>query len=198
MEEKETYTGEDIAKMQTMDPKDLTSHQRQIANLHPAAVGEIRNPHGRPKGIKNWSVVFQHLLDDPKFFHSIVSSLPKDWNGVVGETSAEAIAAALIAATSRETLKELANGQPLSHDVREGIALINRLGFGEKFTVDTSDSFFHQTQIIFEVAQPPKQDQEYIEAENQIEHKEQLAIGADIIPDEPVPEIQNPNQQNAS
>ena len=93
-------------------------------------------------------------------------------------------------------MKALSSGRSIDRNTKEAISLINKLGFGEKFVVDTDDSFFHKTVINFNVV-PPKHriDDEYEGQENKIQEAEVMSLGGLEIPNEPVQEIQ-PIDQN--
>lgn len=48
--------------------------EKQLANLIPAAKGDIRNPNGRGKGTKNLSTLIQELLNDEEFEANLLDS----------------------------------------------------------------------------------------------------------------------------
>ena len=196
MEEKEKYTREDINYLKTLPRDQLTPKQRGLVNLNPPTVGTVLNPKGKQKGMKNWSTHFQKLMGSETFFKTIVNKMPGEWDNLVDNTPGEVIAAGLIAITSREIMKALSSGRSIDRNTKEAISLINKLGFGEKFVVDTDDSFFHKTVINFNVV-PPKHriDDEYEGQENKIQEAEVMSLGGLEIPNEPVQEIQ-PIDQN--
>ena len=91
--------------------EELTPEQRRLRNLNPIKNGEVRNPNGAKKGSKHWSTYFQKMMDDPKFFQTFVKSLPKEWEGIIDNSSAKAIAAAVIATTTRKSLEKASKNE---------------------------------------------------------------------------------------
>lgn len=150
------YTREDIEalkKIRDENPELLTPEERGLANLTPIKKGEIKNPKGRGKGVKNWSSHFKKLMGDEDFLKTIIKSNPKEWDGIVGEYPADVIAAGIIATVTREVSKAVVEGKPLSMATTRSIDLLNKLGFGEQknITLDDSEGFFEKTNITFTV-----------------------------------------------
>ena len=151
------YTKEDIKAMQKQDPATLTPQERRLANLHPIEKGEVRNPKGKPKGVKSWSTHFKKLMGDEEFLKTIISSTPKEWDGIVGDYPADVIAAGVIATVTREVAEAVINQRPLSEATTRSIALLNKIGFGEKVVVDAEEGFFDKPVINFTVVPPKEQ-----------------------------------------
>lgn len=106
---------------------------------------------GRPKGCKNWSTRFQKLMGDEEFLKTIVKGTPKEWQEIVGETPADFIAACLIATVARSSATAMQKGEPLSRDIKDSIALIGKLGFGDKVVMEPENGFFTRPILNFEV-----------------------------------------------
>lgn len=74
----------------------MPNNPKAIDNLIPAKKGEIRNPKGRPKGIKNWSVIVQELLGDEALVDKVVSKKPTYWEYLPTKNGANAIVIAMM------------------------------------------------------------------------------------------------------
>ena len=131
--------------------ENLTSEQRRLRNLNPIKNGEVRNPNGAKKGSKHWSTYFQKMMDDPEFFKTFVKSIPKEWTDIVDNSSAKAIAAAVVSSTTKKCLETAAKGEEIDKDTREMIALLNKVAYGDKVVYSTDDSFFNSPVINFNV-----------------------------------------------
>lgn len=139
--------------------EDLTPEQRRLRNLTPLQKGTVLNPNGGKKGVKHWSTIFQKMMEDEQFFHTFVKSIPKEWDSIVENSSAKAIAAAVISATVRKCMECTAKQQPIDKDTREMIALLNKIGYGDKVVYSTDDSFFNNPVINFNVV-PDREEKE--------------------------------------
>mgnify|MGYP001209475091 CR=1 FL=1 len=131
--------------------ENLTSEQRRLRNLNPIKNGEVRNPNGAKKGSKHWSTYFQKMMDDPEFFKTFVKSIPKEWTDIDDNSSAKAIAAAVVSSTTKKCLETAAKGEEIDKDTREMIALLNKVAYGDKVVYSTDDSFFNSPVINFNV-----------------------------------------------
>lgn len=131
--------------------EELTPEQRRLRNLNPIKNGEVRNPNGAKKGSKHWSTYFQKMMDDPEFFKTFVKSIPKEWTDIVDNSSAKAIAAAVVSSTTKKCLETAAKGGEIDKDTREMIALLNKVAYGDKVVYSTDDSFFNSPVINFNV-----------------------------------------------
>lgn len=142
-----------IEWLKTQEPETLTPEQRRLRNLKPARDGEVRNPNGPKKGVKHWSTHFRKLMEDEDFFKTFVSGVPKEWEGIVDNSSAKAIAAAVIASTSRRCMECLAKNEPLDRETREMVALLNKLGYGDKVVIEDieGNSPFNRPALFFDV-----------------------------------------------
>ena len=156
MEQKYTREGiEELRKIRDESPDLLTSKEKGIANLKPAQKGEVRNPKGRGKGVKNWSAHFKKLMGDEKFLKTIIKSSPKEWDGIVGDYPADVIAAGVIAVITREVAKSVVEGKSLSNATLRSIELLNKTAYGEKVVHDIEEEgFFDKTNITFQVISP--------------------------------------------
>lgn len=131
--------------------EDRTPEERRLANLVPYKPGQSGNPKGRKKGCKNWSTHFQKLMGDPDFLKTIISSTPAQWQDIVGDIPADVIAAGLIANIVKDVAKSISGEKPLSKDTRDAIALLNKIGYGDKIVHEDPDSVFNKPNLIFEV-----------------------------------------------
>lgn len=161
MEEKK-YTREDIEELKKKDPNELTPREKGLINLQPNKPGETGDKHlgGRKKGTPNWSTHFKKLMGDEQFLNSIISSLPKQWEGVVDKYPASVIAAGLIASTTRRVAEAIVNNQAIDKETLEMIDRISKIGYGDKVIhdVDNEDGFFEKVSFNFEVV--PSKEQE--------------------------------------
>lgn len=88
--------------------------------------GEVRNPKGRPEGIKNWSTVVQSLLADEDFADKIIAKKPSWWTNLPNKNLANIIASAML-------IKAAGGDDKAAKWVRE-------TGFGNKVTHDFEQS----------------------------------------------------------
>lgn len=131
--------------------EELTPEQRRLRNLNPIKNGEVRNPNGAKKGSKHWSTYFQKIMDDPEFFNTFIKSVPQKWTNIVDNSSAKAIAAAVVFSTTKNCLETVATGKEIDKDTRDMIALLNKIAYGDKITYSADDSFFNSPVINFNV-----------------------------------------------
>lgn len=162
------HTPVDLETLRQKPKEQLTPRERGFLNLKPAKKGEVRNPNGRPKGLKNWPTIFKNLMNDEKFLNTLIASKPRDWDGMVGDTPAEVLAAVVIASTIRSAAKYIGQDKPLPKDVREMILLVSKLTYGDKVKIESDGGFFQQPVINFSVVedrkdQPEVQDGEIVE-----------------------------------
>jgi len=146
-----------IEWLKTQDPATLTPEERRLRNLKPTKDGEVRNPVGGKKGVQHWSSYFRKFMDDEDFFKTFVKSVPKEWEQLIQGSSGKAIAAALVASTSVKCMKAIAEGKEVDKDTREMIALINKIGYGDKVVFEADDGFFNKTNLTFNVL-PDRED----------------------------------------
>lgn len=159
------YTKQDIERLRAIkdsDPSKLKPEEIKYANLHPIEKGEVRNPEGRKKGTKNWHTHFQNLMGDEKFLSTIISQLPKQWEGVVEKYPASVIAAGLIATATQQVAKSIAEGKPVDEATLKIIDRIQRIGYGEtkNVNIDSQEGgFFEKVNFNFSVVPDrPKED----------------------------------------
>ncbi len=145
------YSAADIEALKQEDPANLSPMERKLANLKPIQKGEVRNPKGRGKGVKNWSTHFKKLMGDEKLLKSVISAKPSEWEGIVDDIPADVIAAGLIATVTREVSKSVVEGKPIDKDTLKAIELLNKTAFGEKQILDTEEGFFSNPTISFTV-----------------------------------------------
>lgn len=146
-----------IEWLKTQDPATLTPEQRRLRNLTPLKTGDVINPKGGKKGVQHWSTYFRKFMDDEKFFNSFIKSVPDEWTDLIQNSSGKAIAAALVASTAMKCMKAVAEGKEIDRDTREMVALINKIGYGDKVVFEADDSFFNKTNLIFNVI-PDRED----------------------------------------
>lgn len=160
MEDKK-YTREDIEALKKKDPSELTGREKGLANLKPAKKGEIRNPKGRGKGVKNWSTYFKNLLNDEQFLSTIIKSLPDTWNDTVEKYPASVIAAGLITTATQSVAKSVAEGKPVDEQTLRTLDRIQRFTYGDKIThdVDEDSGFFEKAVFNFNVVKPEKREE---------------------------------------
>lgn len=151
-----------IEWLKTQDPNTLTPEQRKLRNLKPVKRGEVRNPEGGKKGALHWSTYYRKLMDDPEFFKTFITGVPKEWEGLINNSAAKAIAAAVITSTSKRCMECLAKNEPLDKDTREMVALLNKLGYGDKFVIEDSEgnSPFNRPALYFDVIPSKKLEEE--------------------------------------
>ena len=159
MEEKK-YTREDIEELKKKDPNELTAKEKGLANLRPNKAGEPRLG-GRKKGTPNWSTHFKRLMGDEDFLNSIISSLPKDWEGVVDKYPASVIAAGLIASTTRRVAESVAQNKAIDKETLEMIDRISKIGYGDTKNINMSDDdgFFDKVTFNFSVVPDKKREE---------------------------------------
>ena len=157
------YTREDIEELKKKDPSELTPYERGLANLQPNKKGETGDKHlgGRRKGTPNWSTYFKRLMGDEDFLSTIISQLPKQWEGVVDKYPASVIAAGLIATATQQVAKSIAEGKPVDEQTLKIIDRISKIGYGDKVVHDMEDNgFFEHTKITYEVLPGRKREEE--------------------------------------
>lgn len=133
----------------------LTQEETRLLNVSKGMIkpGEVRNPNGHKKGVKNWSTHFKRLMGDEKLLKSIITSKPKDWEGVVEDIPSEVIAAGLITTVTREVARAVAEGKPIDKNTLRAIDTLNKIGYGEtkNISVDEEQGFFERPVINFAV-----------------------------------------------
>lgn len=157
------YTADDIAELKKKNPDELSSYERGLANLKPAKKGEVRNPRGRGPGAKNWSTHFKRLMGDEEFLNTIISQLPRQWEGVVDKYPASVIAAGLIATATQQVAKSIAEGKPVDEQTLKIIDRISKIGYGETKNVNVDaeeNGFFDKVNFNFTVVEDRKQPEE--------------------------------------
>ena len=154
------YTAKDIEEVKKKDPSELTPTERRLANLNVIKPGEVRNPNGRGKGVKNWSTYFQKLLNDEAFLATIIKNLPSSWNDTVEKYPASVIAAGLITTATQSVAKAVAEGRPIDEQTLKTLDRIQKFTFGDKITHDVEEEgFFDKVQFNFEIAPDRKRDE---------------------------------------
>lgn len=148
-----TWDRESIRALAAKPYEELTNEERKLVNLNKGMwkKGETGPNSGRKKGCKNWSTIFQRIMGDADFLYTVVTTLPKDWANVIKDTPGEVIAAALVANILKGVAKSLNSDAPLNKDVRDAIALLNKLGYGDKIVHEDPDGFFSAPVIKYEV-----------------------------------------------
>lgn len=149
-------TKEEIQALAKKPYEDLTPEERRLVNLNKGfwEKGQSGNPRGPRKGCRNWSTIFHKLMGNEDFLHTIVKSLPKDWQDIVEETPAELIAAGLVATIAKGVAKCLVEEKPLPKDIRDAISLLNKIGYGDKVVYEDPDGVFERTTLNFRVVKP--------------------------------------------
>lgn len=143
------YTAKDIEELKKKDPKELTPYERGLANLTPNKAGEKRRG-GQKKGSHNWSTYFKRLMADEDFLATIISQLPRQWEGVVDKYPASVIAAGLIATATQQVAKSIAEGKPVDEQTLKIIDRISKIGYGDKVVHDVEEEgFFDKVQFNF-------------------------------------------------
>ena len=106
-------------------------------NLIPAKKGEVRNPNGRPKGVKNWHTIVQDILGDEELFQALLDSADRrpDW---VEKLNKKNGATAIVAVM---TLRALEGDKQAAEWLR-------KTGFGDKLDLSSSDGTMTPTVII--------------------------------------------------
>lgn len=157
------YTAQDIEELKKKDPSELTPYERGLANLRPNKKGETGEKHlgSRKKGTPNWSTHFKRLMADEDFLNTIISQLPKQWEGVVDKYPASVIAAGLITTATQQVAKCIAEGKPVDEHTLKIIDRISKIGYGDKVVYDAEeDSFFDKVNFNFNVVGDRKQPDE--------------------------------------
>lgn len=161
-------TREDIEKIKQKPVEERTAKERQLSGLTPYKPGQSGNPAGRKKGCVNWSTHFKRLMGDEEFLKTIIKKIPGEWENIVGETPADVIAAALIANVTKGMAKTLKDDTPLPRDVRDAIALISKLGYGDKVIHDIEeDSVFDRKVFNFTVVPSMRREDEVENSESE-------------------------------
>lgn len=132
-------------------PEERTPEERRLANLNPFPPGVSGNPAGMKKGCKNWSTHFKRLMGDPDFLRTIIAHTPSEWQGIVGDTPADVIAAGLIANVMRGVVRSMNGEGSLTKETKDAIALLNKIGYGDKVVYEDPDSIFTKNEILFKV-----------------------------------------------
>lgn len=163
--EQKKYTAKDIEELKKKDPSELTPRERGLANLHPNKKGDTGDKHlgGRKKGSLNWSTHFKRLMGDEDFLNTIISQLPKQWEGVVDKYPASVIAAGLIATATQQVARSIAEGKPVDEQTLKIIDRISKIGYGDKIVHEDPDGIFQKTEILFEVV-PSLREKEDVES----------------------------------
>lgn len=155
---KSGYTREDIQALAKKPYEELTAEERRLVNLTPWKPGQPGNPMGRKKGTVSWSTRIQRLMDDPDFLKTIVASTPREWDGIVGETPADLISAGIVGCLVKQIGKNLTSDEPIPKETRALIALVSKIGYGDKIQHEISDGFFQRGEINFNIV--PDREQE--------------------------------------
>lgn len=163
MQPEKKYTAKDIEELKKKDPSELTPYERGLANLLPNKPGETgeKRRGGQKKGSHNWSTYFKRLMADEDFLKTMISQLPKQWEGVVDKYPASVIAAGLITTATQNVAKCVAEGKPVDEATLKIIDRISKIGYGDKIVHDVEeDGFFDYTKITFEVVPDRKRPEE--------------------------------------
>lgn len=149
-------TKEEIQALAKKPYDELTPEERRLVNLNKGfwEKGQSGNPRGPKKGCRNWATIFHKLMGNEDFLHTVVSSLPKDWQDIVEDTPAELIAAGLVANIARGVAKSLSTDKPLPKDIRDAISLLNKISYGDKVVYEDPDGVFEKTILNFRVVKP--------------------------------------------
>lgn len=154
-----SLTREDIEAIKAKPPEERTPREKSLANLTSWKPGQRGNPENKninkTKTISNQA---KRLLNSPTFLQTIIKTLPKQWEDVVGNTSTEVIVAGLITSVVRDVSKSIIDNKPLSKETRAAIMQLNKLGFGEQVTHKLDEGFFQQASINFNVVEDRKQE----------------------------------------
>ena len=147
------YTAADIEELKKKDPNELTPYERGLANLRPNKKGETGEKHlgSRKKGTPNWSTHFKRLMGDEEFLATIISQMPKQWEGVVDKYPASVIAAGLITTATQQVAKCIADGKPIDEQTLKIIDRISKIGYGDesKIMLNTEEGFFDRVNFNF-------------------------------------------------
>lgn len=157
------YTAEEIEELKKKDPNELTPYERGLANLRPNKKGDTGDKHlgGKKKGSHNWSTYFQKLMADEDFLKTIISSSPKQWEGIVEDRPASVIAAGLITMATQQVAKSIVNGEAIDDQTLKIIDRISKIGYGDKVVHETGDdSFFDKVTFNFNVKEDRPQPEE--------------------------------------
>lgn len=132
--------------------EERTPEERKLANLHPFEPGKSGNPAGRKKGTLDWSTRIKHTLNDPRFLETIVTHPPKEWAELLDGTPADLIVKCVVASLTKAVAKSIADSKPLDKDTRALLALLSKMGYGDKIVHDVEEGgFFDNSKIVFEV-----------------------------------------------
>ena len=164
MQSEKKYTAKDIEELKKKDPSELTPYERGLANLLPNKKGDTgeKRRGGQKKGSHNWSTYFKRLMADEKFLETIISQLPRQWEGVVDKYPASVIAAGLIATATQQVAKSIAEGKPVDEQTLRIIYRISKIGYGDesKVTLNTEEGFFDKVSFNFNVVEDREQPEE--------------------------------------
>lgn len=137
----------------------ITQDESRLLNLSKGMIkaGEVRNPNGRGKGSIGWSTRIRRLMEDEKLLKSVIKELPSSWQGIVEETPADVIAAALIVSVARDSASAVTTGSSIDEKTLRAIDRISKIGYGDKITLDAEEGgFFDKTKIVFNVTSENK------------------------------------------
>jgi len=144
------YTKEQIEELKKRPYGELTSEERKIVNLNLFNSTDHRAK-GREKGSITWSTRFQKYMEDAKLVDLAKKIKPGAFASVgdtKDKTPADMIAAGLIVNVMASLQEYVDTGKPLNKDVREAIALLNKIGYGDKVTHSFEDAGFFQAPVI--------------------------------------------------
>lgn len=165
-----TYEEREAERQKILEKKargeKLTQEESRLANMNMIKPGEVRNPKGHKKGVKNWSTHFKRLMGDEKLLKSIIAAKPSQWEGIVEDVPADVIAAGLIATVTRQVAEAVAQGKTIDKNTLRAIDMLNKIGFGEQknISLDGEQGFFEKPVINFVVREDRKQDTNSIES----------------------------------
>lgn len=135
-----------------LDPRLFQRWRMHHEHYEMAAKG-AKTSNRKKKELKDWSIKVRKLLNNPDLTATMINQkrLPKWFNGLEYEegdmpTPAEVIAATLMA-------------KAMQGDVR-AIEELRKMGFGDKITLDTADSFFNKASLQLEIVNPNEKTKE--------------------------------------
>ena len=102
-------------------------------------------------------------MGDEEFLNTIISQLPRQWEGVVDKYPASVIAAGLIATATQQVAKSIAEGKPVDEQTLKIIDRISKIGYGETKNVNVDaeeNGFFDKVNFNFTVVEDRKQPEE--------------------------------------
>ena len=103
-----------------------------------------------------WADHFARLMESPDFFHTIVKTVPGNWQNIVADTPADIIAAGIIANVTKNVAESINSGKSLDKDTRAGIDLIQRLGYSylKRVELNGDSSLFSDNELVLKVIKP--------------------------------------------